>query len=238
MENRIKLNYKFNIRSWIIKLKFNSYLKKLFINTGLIILIIFFLTGLYTDLNPKNIHVSGYTRRDGTRVESYNRRSPGMAIEDQDEELGINLLVIALVILVILELYWIYNLRTRNPFELLPTYLKKPALPKTEKPLYGNFIPKKGRKNWSCKSCKNEISSGEIYYLNIHNYNEYKYCSKCKDALILYKENYSNILEINQKKYNDQIDQWQNLLLKEYELTFKIKLNENDCRLIKSKILS
>jgi hypothetical protein len=59
---------------------------KLFLS--IIIIVCCTLSAIYASNNitPRSVHVSGYTRRDGTRVRAYNRRPPGSVAHDAPYE--------------------------------------------------------------------------------------------------------------------------------------------------------
>jgi hypothetical protein len=60
--------------------------RKLFLPILIIISCAFLFAYAQSNITPKSVHVSGYTRKDGTRVKAYNRRPPGSVAHDAPYE--------------------------------------------------------------------------------------------------------------------------------------------------------
>jgi hypothetical protein len=62
-------------------------------------------------MTPKSVHVSGYTRKDGTHVRAYNRRPPGSVAHDEPYEMLIQFLSVGIIAGIILAAFSIREIK-------------------------------------------------------------------------------------------------------------------------------
>jgi hypothetical protein len=138
-------------------------------------------------LSPKSVGVSGYSRKDGTIVGSYNRRSSGMARRDAPYEI----LTFIFMIGAIGNGIWLYSLRKK--------YLQLDINIKFHSNISYQFnYPKIGysnirvptgvvtpRKKWACDICGKKILTGSkfFYYDDESQSKRSHICEVCKEIL-------------------------------------------------------
>lgn len=146
-------------------------------------------------LTPYSVSVSGYVRQDGTEVGSYSRRPPGSRQHDEPIEYA-RILGFALIA-------WggfriarvLYRFGFKPDYELLPP-LDKDAIARA---IQGSGLPERpptvrvpnrianARKVWLCSRCQQPIERGARYwYYEAARYHatRYRFCSRCRGALI------------------------------------------------------
>lgn len=147
-------------------------------------------------LTPKSVSVRGYTRDDGTYVNSYNRRPPGSVIRDKPIEREIsrlkttrNITYILSFISIIGFLYFIifeisiFNKKINDKIHLeilskiefdFNELLNKPSH------LVNRKISRFQHSGYySCFTCKNTINSNDFYYSNLSVRKTTRICLKC-----------------------------------------------------------
>jgi hypothetical protein len=161
----------------------------------------------FVEITPSSVHVSGYTRSDGTVVNSYNRRPPNSVLHDIPFQtlsiisgigtIACGIYFIKLIILCknkeaidyfIEEIKWNEDYPQKNYKEI-----KIPNM---------STIP---RKDWRCNKCNGNIYSGTkyFYYKNEGTSFRSHYCEKCIEILKEEKKENDKKKKIYTKKYNE-----------------------------------
>jgi hypothetical protein len=180
-----------------------------------------------TNLIPSSVHVSGYTRSNGTYVNSYNRRPPGSVEHDKPYQIlnyiSFGSFVLGIIWLVLL----IREIHRSNHIDLF----LKTIIWRSNYPTRPSFVPlpefyKKARKDWYCSRCSSLIKIGMLYYHCEYSskYIGNRYCNKCYEELkVLYKE-YLIKLDEYYKECNFVANDRINQLSEAYRKKFKEEL--------------
>jgi len=187
------------------------------------IVFIFIVAGL--SITESSVHVSGYTRGDGTNVSSYNRRPPG-SVEHDQPFIIIRGLCIILIIPIGVRILKIWNIVINSDtISLVKTEIKwnleypKLVIPYREPPRIST-IP---RKIWLCDRCKNNIIAGSVYYH--YGNNSEHICSACKNILEVEWNNVPYKKEKYEKEYLNVKSNRAKQLLEKYRNIFNKDLD-------------
>lgn len=131
-------------------------------------------------MSPYSVSVRGYTRSDGTYVQSHRRRSPGSRERDAPFEMFITLGGLVFLAGLVGIGYNIHRVCVMNPLDLLPE--RDLSLP--ERPV-AVVVPTRdatARKYWSCAKCATQIRPGQRYYFD-SSPSDGRFCFECKSRL-------------------------------------------------------
>lgn len=140
-------------------------------------------------ITPKSVAVSGYYRRDGTYVNSYNRRPPGSVTHDAPYETAAGIWGVICFVGYVAGGYWAMRFLFYPVTDLLPSKYKEVAIsPQIRVPTLSAY----GRKEWQCFRCNSTIQCGGLYwyYTDGQGYgsSRQRFCSRCRDALVEQEE--------------------------------------------------
>ena len=199
---------------------------------GLLMCIVLFIFGS-TQLTTKSEYVSGYTRSNGTHVNSYYRRPSGGAIHDAPYESlslasGIGSFVLGIIGFSLFKSFKEFNVEEH--FKKNLKYIDE--LPKNDyTEINVPTISIKPKKDWICSRYKKVILAGTLYYCfnNESQSNHRHVCEKCTNELIVLK------IENNKQKqeYNKRLAEIKAKREYQYICEYKKQFNEEPNCLVK-----
>lgn len=161
-------------------------------------------------LTPRSVHVSGYTRSDGTEVSSYNRRPPGGAQHDASYEM---LQYVTIVLFVGIIVYLIKSISAFNKLNFRQELEKEinfsivlPATPHERRiklPAYS----KTPRIEWVCSECFWIIKPNSKYYSFVENPKRYSDKVMCESCYQLKTKEYK-LYEIEKEEYEEAMQSY------------------------------
>jgi len=197
---------------WIAKAKLAGFVW--FFGTGAGLMLGGYTTCHYaqTQITPRSVSVSGYTRANGTYVAPYSRRPPGAVRHDAPYELLSVLGGLVFVGGLTVSAYIVYILLTRSLVDLIPPNHEEIALgppPQVEGLPTNSAVS--NRDYYSCCICSASIPIGDIYWFagRARSPSVKRHCAACKEKLTLqarvslaeYEKRLAAIREQYRRKY-------------------------------------
>lgn len=135
-------------------------------------------------ITPASVAVSGYYRRDGTYVHSYNRRPPGSVAHDAPYESAASRWGFVCLVGCAAGGYWTIRLFFYPAASLLPGKYKGVAIPSH---IRVPMLSAHGRKEWRCLRCDSTIHRGGLYWYYTNGQgagsSRRRFCSQCRETM-------------------------------------------------------